>query len=276
MRYGLFLPNFGPFGDARCLAELAARAEAAGWDGFFIWDHMLFSPTHAYPMVDPWVALTAVATATERIRLGAMLTPLSRRRPWKVARETVSLDHLSRGRLVFGAALGYPPDADFQFFGEVSSVRERARMLDEGLDLLTRLWSGTEVRYEGEHYRVGPVTFLPTPVQRPRIPVWVAGWWPNKLPYQRAARWDGVVPEMADWTLPRVADVAAMTSYISEYRQSPDPFDVVMNGHDCWGHQPEMADYAQAGLTWWLERVDPERAFSQHEAGALIDKGPPR
>jgi alkanesulfonate monooxygenase SsuD/methylene tetrahydromethanopterin reductase-like flavin-dependent oxidoreductase (luciferase family) len=276
MRYGCFLPNFGPFGDARCLADLAARAEAAGWDGFFIWDHMVFSPTETYPIVDPWVALAAVATNTERVRLGAMLTPLSRRRPWKVARETVSLDHLSRGRLVFGAGLGYPPDADFEFFGEVSSTRERARMLDEGLEVLTRLWSGTEVRYEGEHYKVGPVTFLPTPVQKPRIPVWVAGWWPHKLPYQRAARWDGVVPEMADWTLPKVADVAAMTSYIAQYRQSQDPFDVAMNGHDCWGHEPEMADYAQAGLTWWLERVDPERAFSVREAGALIDKGPPR
>jgi alkanesulfonate monooxygenase SsuD/methylene tetrahydromethanopterin reductase-like flavin-dependent oxidoreductase (luciferase family) len=276
MRYGFFLPNFGPFGDARCLAELAARAEAAGWDGFFIWDHMLFSTSDSYPVADPWVALAAAATATERVRLGALMTPLSRRRPWKVARETVSLDHLSRGRLVFGASLGFPPDADFQLFGEVWPARDRARLLDEGLEVLTRLWSGQEVRYEGEHYRIGPVTFQPPPVQRPRIPVWVAGWWPNKRPFQRAARWDGVVPERADWNLPTVSDVAALTSYIATHRESPDPFDVVVNGHDCWAHQPEMADYAGAGLTWWLERVDPERAFSEREAGALIDQGPPR
>jgi alkanesulfonate monooxygenase SsuD/methylene tetrahydromethanopterin reductase-like flavin-dependent oxidoreductase (luciferase family) len=276
MRYGFFLPNFGPFGDARCLAEFAARAEAAGWDGFFIWDHILFSTSDIYPVADPWVALAAAATATERVRLGALMTPLSRRRPWKVARETVSLDHLSRGRLVFGASLGFPPDADFQLFGEVWSARERARLLDEGLEVLTRLWSGQEVRYDGEHYQIGPVTFQPPPVQHPRIPVWVAGWWPNKRPFQRAARWDGVVPERADWNLPTVSDVAALTSYIATYRESPDPFDVVVNGHDCWAHQPDMADYAEAGLTWWLERVDPERAFSEREAGTLIDQGPPR
>jgi alkanesulfonate monooxygenase SsuD/methylene tetrahydromethanopterin reductase-like flavin-dependent oxidoreductase (luciferase family) len=276
MRYGFFLPNFGPFGDARCLAELAARAEAAGWDGFFIWDHILFSTSDSYPVADPWVALAAAATATERVRLGALMTPLSRRRPWKVARETASLDHLSRGRLVFGASLGFPPDADFQLFGEVWPARERARLLDEGLEVLTRLWSGQEVRFEGEHYQIGPVTFLPPPVQRPRIPVWVAGWWPNKRPFQRAARWDGVVPERADWKLPTVSDVAALTSYVATHRESSDPFDVVVNGHDCWAHQPEMADYAEAGLTWWLERVDPERAFSERQAGALIDQGPPR
>jgi alkanesulfonate monooxygenase SsuD/methylene tetrahydromethanopterin reductase-like flavin-dependent oxidoreductase (luciferase family) len=276
MRYGLFLPNFGPFGDARCMAELAARAEAAGWDGFFIWDHILFSVSDNYPMVDPWVALAAVATATERVRLGALLTPLSRRRPWKVARETVSLDHLSRGRLVFGASLGYPPDADFQLFGEIWQARERARMLDEGLEVLTRLWSGQEVRFDGERYQIGPVTFRPPSLQQPRIPVWVAGWWPHKRPYRRAARWDGVVPERADWKLPTVSDVAALTSYIATYRQSSDPFDVVVNGHDCWGHEPEMPDYVEAGLTWWLERIDPDRAFSEREACALIDQGPPR
>jgi alkanesulfonate monooxygenase SsuD/methylene tetrahydromethanopterin reductase-like flavin-dependent oxidoreductase (luciferase family) len=275
MRYGLYLPNFGPFGDARCLAELAARAEAAGWDGFFIWDHIVFSTSDIYAVADPWVALAAAATATGRIRLGILMTPLSRRRPWKVARETVTLDRLSGGRLVFGAGLGDPPD-DFGPFGEVWSARERAGLLDESLELMSRLWTGQEVLHEGEHYRVGPVTFQPTPVQRPRIPVWVAGWWPRKLPFKRAARWDGVVPEMADGSLPKVSDVAALSGYIARYRESQDPFDVVISGHDCWAHQPEFEDYALAGLTWWLERADTERAFSEREARALIDRGPPR
>src|SRR4029077_16581943 len=124
MKYGFFMPNFGPFGDARCLADLAGRAEAAGWDGFFVWDHMLFSPTQVYDVADPWVALAAVAMTTERIRLGAVLTPLARRRPWKVARETVTLDHLSGGRLIFAAGLGFPPDAEFQLFGEVWQDRD--------------------------------------------------------------------------------------------------------------------------------------------------------
>jgi hypothetical protein len=276
MKYGFFLPNFGPFGDPGCIADLAARAEAAGWDGFFIWDHILFTTAQNYPMTDPWMALAAAATRTERVRLGALLTPLSRRRPWKVARETVSLDRLSGGRLVFGAALGFPPDAEFQLFGEVWPDRARARMLDEGLDLLTRLWTGEQVIFEGQDYQVGPVTFLPVPVQQPRIPVWIAGWWPNKPPFRRAARWDGVVPEMSDGSLPGVADVAALTSYVMEHRTVDGPFDVVVNGHDCWSHEREMPDYVEAGLTWWLERVDPDRAFSVPEATALIDQGPPR
>ncbi len=276
MKYGFFLPNFGPFGDARCLADLAGRAEAAGWDGFFTWDHILFSATQVYNMADPWVALAAAAMTTERIRLGAFMTPLSRRRPWKVARETVTLDHLSGGRLIFGAALGFPPDAEFQLFGEVWQDRDRARMLDAGLDVLTGLWSGEEVRFSGEDYQVGPVTFRPRPVQEPRIPVWVAGWWPNKPPFRRAARWDGVVPEMADGSLPGVADVADITAYIERYREPGRPLDVVVDGHDCWSHRHEMAAYAEAGLTWWLERIDPDRGFSVAEATALIDQGPPR
>jgi len=276
MKYGFFLPNFGPFGDPRCLADLAGRAEAAGWDGFFVWDHVLFSATDSYAVADPWIALAAAAMQTDRIRLGALMTPLSRRRPWKVARETVTLDHLTRGRLTFGAALGYPPDADFRLFGEVWQDRERARLLDAGLDLLTRLWAGQEVQFTSEDYQVGPVTFQPVPVQRPRIPVWVAGWWPHKAPFRRAAKWDGVVPEMADGSLPGVADVADLTSYVMQHRGPGKSLDVVVNGHDCWSHRDEMPTYAEAGLTWWLERVDPSRAFSVPQATALIDRGPPR
>jgi alkanesulfonate monooxygenase SsuD/methylene tetrahydromethanopterin reductase-like flavin-dependent oxidoreductase (luciferase family) len=275
MKYGFFMPNFGPFGDARCVGDLAGRAEAAGWDGFFVWDHMLFSPTQVYDIADPWVALAAAAMTTERIRLGAVLTPLARRRPWKVARETVTLDHLSGGRLIFAAGLGFPPDAEFQLFGEVWQDRDRARMLDAGLQVLTGLWSGEEFQFSGEDYQVGPVTFRPRPVQQPRIPVWVGGWWPNKPPYRRAAKWDGLTAEMADGSLPRVTDVAEMTAYIAQFRDPRMPLDVAINGHDSWSRQHEMAAYAEAGLTWFLERVDPDRAFSVAEATALIDKGPP-
>ncbi len=275
MRYGVFVPNFGPFGDPGLIGELAARAETAGWDGFFIWDHILFSATDRYPVVDPWVALAAAAVATSRVRLGALMTPLSRRRPWQVARQSVSLDQLSGGRLVFGAGLGYPPDAEFALFGEEYSDRGRARRLDEGLDLLSGLWSGEQVTFTGQEYRVGPVTFLPTPVQKPRIPVWVAGWWPNKAPLRRAARWDGVVPELVGGGLPTVPALAELTAYVTKWRESDRPFDVVLNGPDCWGRQDVMPGYAEAGLTWWLERIAPDRAFSAAEAIALIDRQPP-
>lgn len=275
MRYGVFVPNFGPFGDPGLIGELAARAETAGWDGFFIWDHILFSATDRYPVVDPWVALAAAAVATSRVRLGALMTPLSRRRPWQVARQSVSLDQLSGGRLVFGAGLGYPPDAEFALFGEEYSDRGRARRLDEALELLSGLWSGEQVTFTGQEYRVGPVTFLPTPVQKPRIPVWVAGWWPNKAPLRRAARWDGVVPELVGGGLPTVPALAELTAYVTKWRESDRPFDVVLNGPDCWGRQDVMPGYAEAGLTWWLERIAPDRAFSAAEAIALIDRQPP-
>jgi alkanesulfonate monooxygenase SsuD/methylene tetrahydromethanopterin reductase-like flavin-dependent oxidoreductase (luciferase family) len=275
VRYGVFVPNFGPFGDPGLIGELAARTEMAGWDGFFIWDHILFSATDRYPVVDPWVALAAAAVATSKVRLGALMTPLSRRRPWQVARQTVSLDHLSGGRLVFGAGLGYPPEAEFALFGEEYSDRGRARRLDEALELLSGLWSGEQVTFTGQEYRVGPVTFLPTPVQKPRIPVWVAGWWPNKAPLRRAARWDGVVPELVGGGVPSVTDLAELTAYVTKRRESDRPFDVVLNGPDCWGRQDVMPGYADAGLTWWLERIAPDRAFSAAEAIALIDRHPP-
>ncbi len=193
MKFALDLPNLGPFGDARVLADLAQRAESAGWDGFFIWDHV-FWRGWAWPHVDPWVALAAVALSTERIRLGTMVTPIPRRRPQKLARETVSIDHLSGGRLILGVGSGGSV-TEFDNMGETEIPRERGARLDEGLEILTRLWSGQPVDYVGEHLKVTGATFLPVPVQLPRIPIWVAGNWPHKKPMRRAARYDGVFPQ---------------------------------------------------------------------------------
>ena len=121
MRYGVYVPNFGPYGDARVLADLAYEAEEAGWDGFFLWDQVsktTLAPTFD-PMVDLWIALAAIALRTRTIRLGPLVTPLPRRRPWMVARETVSLDHLSAGRLIFGVGSG-GGYFDFEALGEAS------------------------------------------------------------------------------------------------------------------------------------------------------------
>ena len=180
MQYGINLPPFGDFGDPRALAELAHEAEQAGWDGFFIWDHIIFDPSF-HPMVDPCVGLAAVALSTSRIRIGTMLTPLPRRRPWKLARETVSLDRLSNGRLILGVGIGDPVQWDYGFFGEETDARVRAQHLDEGLDIVAGLWSGERFSYQGQHYQLQEMIFLPKPVQ-PRIPIWVGGNWPNKPP----------------------------------------------------------------------------------------------
>jgi alkanesulfonate monooxygenase SsuD/methylene tetrahydromethanopterin reductase-like flavin-dependent oxidoreductase (luciferase family) len=185
MQYALDLPPFGELADARALAALAHEAEDAGWDGFFIWDHIQTEPS--MPVADPWVALSALAMTTERIRLGALVTPLPRRRPWKLARETVTLDRLSNGRLILGVGIGSDHwHHELSTFGEPVDDQTRAAMLDEGLEVLTGLWSGEPFSHQGQHYTVQSARFLPMPVQSPRIPIWVAGIWPRKAPLRRA------------------------------------------------------------------------------------------
>ncbi|TME39620.1 MAG: LLM class flavin-dependent oxidoreductase [Chloroflexi bacterium] len=271
MRYGLTVPNFGDCFDPRLLAEMAHEAEDAGWDGFFIWDHVQFMPT---PTVDPWVALTAIALATRRIRLGPMVTPVPRRRPVKLARETVSLDYISDGRLVLGVGIGLGP-WEWDYMGEQTDVRVRGEMLDEALDLLVRFWTGEPVLHEGHHYRfrgdfgpgrpeVNPTPLLPPPRQTPRIPIWVAGTWPRKPPFRRAARWDGVVPLGEDRGAgPRMTpeEVRDMLAYIRSHRTHDTDFDVVIGGHtgglDRDADRATVEPYISAGATWWLEDVSP-------------------
>jgi alkanesulfonate monooxygenase SsuD/methylene tetrahydromethanopterin reductase-like flavin-dependent oxidoreductase (luciferase family) len=261
MHFGISIPAFADFSNPRDLAELAYEAEAAGWDGFFIWDAMFFDPTF-HPMADPWVALAAVAARTERMRIGTLITPIARRRPWKLARETVSVDQLSNGRLILGVGLGDPVQWDFGFFGEVTDPKTRARRLDEGLELLTGLWTGQPFQYEGQQFNVKEVIFRPTPVQSPRIPIWVGGWWPHKTPLRRAARWDGVCPIKGDGSI-TPDEWRELLAYIQSHRTSTLPFDAVHSGATDGNDLPQAAEivkpYADAGVTWWIEPVDPWR-----------------
>jgi alkanesulfonate monooxygenase SsuD/methylene tetrahydromethanopterin reductase-like flavin-dependent oxidoreductase (luciferase family) len=276
MRFGVFLPNFGPFGEPGAVLELAASAEENGWDGVFLWDHISFAVGSDAPMLDPWIALAAVAASTSRISLGAMVTPLARRRPWKVARETATLDRLSGGRLIFGAGLGSPSDAEFGSFGEDPDDRVRAGKLDEGLAILDGLWSGSQFSFTGEHFDVQAVTFRPRPVQKPRIPVWCAGWWPNRAPFRRAARWDGVIPERIGGETLSPEQVAEIARFIADQRESDEPFDIAVNGYSEGPQDVGLMDrYAKAGTTWWLERIDPSRLFSLEGARARVLARPP-
>ena len=185
MKYGFVLP----MGDARQVADLAQAAEKAGWDGIFVWE-----PVWG---IDAWVCLTAAAMRTTRIRLGTMLTPLSRMRPWKLASETMTLDLLSDGRVILAVGLG-AVDTGFVEFGEETERKKRAELLDEGLEILTGLWKGQPFQFAGQHYQVKPVEFMPPPppVQQPRIPIWVVGAWPSKKSMARALRWDGLLPNV--------------------------------------------------------------------------------
>lgn len=281
MHYGIEMPNFGTFSDPSLLVEMAQEAEQAGWDGFFIWDHISLG-LHPVPMADPWIALTAVAVKTERIRLGPMVTPLPRRRPWKVAREAVSLDHLSGGRLILGigAGAGYAWDQ----LGEAADPKERAAMLDEGLEVLMGLWKGEPFSYNGIYYQVKETVFVPSPLQSPRIPIWIAGVWPKKPPFRRAAHWDGVIPTGGSYSIALTPEtVRDISSYLNATRLSERPFEVVIRGQRTTGenvaHEKALlAAYEAAGGTWWFENVlfGSEPNWSAEAAHERIRKGPPK
>jgi alkanesulfonate monooxygenase SsuD/methylene tetrahydromethanopterin reductase-like flavin-dependent oxidoreductase (luciferase family) len=260
---GIAVPNFGD--EPAALIDLGVAAEEAGFDGFFLWDHIVFANSgDGPPIIDPWTALAVVASRTSRIKLGTMITPVPRRRPWQLARQTASLDRLSGGRLILGVGIGSPAYGDFGIFHEPSADRVRADMLDEGLDVLNGLWSGERFSYAGQHYTVDPVRFTPAPVQRPRVPVWVGGVLPAIRPIARAARWDGVVPirfAQRSLTRPSAADIAGVRDRITASRGSAAGFDVVV-----WAEvAPEptavpalAAPYRAAGATWWIETAKPE------------------
>ncbi len=246
---GIFVAPFDELVEPRLLAELAGLSESRGWDGFYLWDHIVYrAPVQA--VADPWVALAAVACATERLRIGPMVTPLSRRRVHKLARETLTLDHLSRGRLTLGVGLGSSNNGELEPFGEVADARERALLLDQGLDRLRAFWGGE---------------FKPPPVQQPRIPVWVAARWPNRRPVRRAARWDGLfVIE-----LPGPEALAELASEIAELRAGEaGSFDLVVEiapGEDA-------SPWERAGATWVLTGFG--LAPLERDVRAAIEAGP--
>lgn len=267
MKHGLFVPPFDDLADPRVVAGLAASAEEHGWDGFFVWDHIAYrAPVVA--IADPWVALSAIAVATERMRIGALVTPLARRRPVVVARQTTSLDQLSNGRVVVGVGLGSDNSREFSATGEEAEDRTRAGQLDEALDVLAAAWSGNQVNHRGTHYVVDGLTFAPTPIQRPHPPVWVAVRGTNAAPLRRAARWQGVFPiELRD-----PDHLAEIVGTVSSLRADPDsPYDVVAGG-------PPGADprpWAAAGATWWQVALKITDTALDH-VRAVISDGPPR
>ena len=267
MRYGLGLANIGSYADPRVTVELARAAEASGWEGLFVWDHLAF--VWGPPAADPWVTLTAVAAATSSIRIGTAVTPVARRRPQILAHQVATLDVLSGGRVVFGAGLG-GSESEFGRFGEPVDARVRAAMLDEGLDLLRRLWAGEEVRHRGAHYVVDGVTLAPTPVQK-RVPIWIGGNRPASL--RRAARWDGWLADSADPTGMTVSpdDVRVGLETIRAARTAAEPFEVGVLGRS---DRSEPVSYEEAGATWWVENVH-DRRGSLDEMRALIEAGPP-
>jgi len=275
MRPAILAPTIHEYAEPQVLVDLARAAEQAGWEGFFVWDHLVLDPAGQIPITDATVALSAIAAVTERLVIGPMVTPISRRRPWKVAKELAALDRLSNGRLRFGVGLGAVDD-EFANFGEEPDKKTLARKTDEGLALIERLLTGEQVDYESAHYHVTRARLLPRPVQS-RIPVWVAAMLPFKGGQRRAARWDGILPQK----LPkRLADGSGDTTgldwyefclepvelkdviaFVRDARNSDHPFEVVAYGTtygiDTDSARQKLLAYRQAGATWWCEWLNP-------------------
>ena len=244
----------GAFADPLVHLRLAREADQAGWDGYFVWDVLLGEPGEFQPVLDPWVILSAVAIVTERVRLGAFMTPMPQRRPWILARQAASVDQLSAGRLIFGTGLGFRPD-EFDLFGEESAASTRAAKLDEGLALIDRFWGGEAVHHHGSQFTVGGARLLPRPRQRPRIPIWTAAGWPRRAPVRRAARWDGLYlmtenQQTGEYLSP--SEVAEAATLVAAHRVSTEPFYSALNG--AWPSGKDASDglaaYERAGATW--------------------------
>ena len=262
MRFGIILTSGGP-------------REAAGWDGVFTWDGIHVGDS--MEVHDPWVLMSAFAMATERVRIGAMIQPLARRRPWKVAREAVTLDRVSHGRFVLCVGLGAADDAGFGRVGEPTDRRTRAERLDEMLAILTGLWSGEPFGFEGRHFRFEPMRFVPTPVQRPRIPIWVVGAWPAERSMARVARYDGLLPNVLGGGVYDPPLIDEMRDWLAQRRESMDGFYIVLEGPLDPGEEDDiLRAFADAGATWWIHsewEAPPEATRRRIEAGPPHPRG---
>lgn len=282
MRYAVNLPVIGEYADPRALVMLAQDAERAGWDAVFVWDSLVFDVQTRPPVSDPWIVLAAIAAKTERVKIGTMIAQLARRRPWKVAREVVTLDHLSAGRMILGVGLGFSGGAEFEQFGEDGDARVRADKLDECLTIVHGLCTGEPFAFTGEHYRVRETTFLPRPVQG-QVPVWVAGYWPNKRPFRRAARWQGAAPVEIDIRDDGFSILASspqsartMIEYITRHRTGDGPYDVIVSRtlpSDPGERTELISAYESVGVTWILRDMLPWETSLQAAVG-IIRAGP--
>jgi alkanesulfonate monooxygenase SsuD/methylene tetrahydromethanopterin reductase-like flavin-dependent oxidoreductase (luciferase family) len=266
VRYALFLPIFDELAEPAAVARLAATAEEAGWDGVFVWDHVAYSaPVEA--IADPWITLAAIACATERVRLGPMITPLPRRRPVQVAREVATLDRLCAGRVTLGVGIGDDGAGELSGTGEQLDPRIRGQLLDEGLQVLAAAWSGERVHHRSTHYVLDGLALRPMPVQRPHPPVWVAARYGNPAPLRRAARHDGVFPIGLD-DADQLREVRTAIDAVRD--PGAGAFDVAVGGRP--GDDPRP--YEAAGATWWMVSFSPYDV-SVRAVDAVARGGPP-
>jgi len=274
MRYGFVMST----GSAREFADAAVLAERSGWDAIFTFEVVWGQ--------DAWVTLAAAAMRTERIRLGTMLTPLPRIRPWDLAGRVATVDDLSGGRVQLAVGLGALHENWLAFEAD-EGRRVRAEKLDEGLAVYDGLMRGQPFSFSGKHYQVSPTTLMtpPPPVQTPRVPVWVVGGHPSAKSLGRAAQWDGLIPQIVgngpdDRITPdQLADVVAGVRDLREGAGLPwDGYDIVVEGKTTptTDDATHVSRFAAAGATWWIES---DWSVGENGLGLLrkrIAAGPPR
>ena len=270
VRYGLSVPNFA---EPSRLVELAVACEAAGWDGFFLWDHIVVDRSSPPPICEPWTTLGAAAVMTTRVRLGTLITPVPRRRPWVLARQVCTVDHLSGGRAVLGVGLGVPAQEEYAALGEPADPKRHGAILDEALTVIDALWSGEAVDHDGVHFKIDGVCFRPRPLQQPRIPIWCAASLPSRAGVRRGARWDGVAPMYSAPGEMRPVTPEEVASVVTELqdRGRAEGSEVVV-----WTIAPTedlRLSYAQAGATWLIEGPAPGPDWLD-DAAAIADAGP--
>jgi alkanesulfonate monooxygenase SsuD/methylene tetrahydromethanopterin reductase-like flavin-dependent oxidoreductase (luciferase family) len=279
LRYGV---SMGAIHPPRTMIELATLAEASGWDGIFLEDYIVYQAEVGTPTYDPWVVLAAIAVATSHLRLGTLVTPLPRRRPWKLASETVTLDHLAEGRLILGVGAGDAREPGYSAVGEPATPKERAARLDESLDILSRLWTGEPVSYQGQHYRVEDLQMTPVPFQQPRIPIWVGGDWLVNGVRRRVTRWDGCcvykgTPGSGEDQPMTADDVREIVSLVERERGTAEGFDICIGGtergDDLDKERDRIRSLTDAGATWWQEWIAPGDV---ERTRAAIARGPLR
>ncbi len=277
MEFGLDVPTTAAYADPLVLAQMAKEAEETGWDGFFVWDVLFGSNELEVPVIDPWIALTAIVLNTSRIKIGLMVGPLARHRPWLVARRLANLDQLSRGRTICTVGIGYL-EREFAAFGEDDNPSARAGKLEEALEIMAGLWSHERFSYSGKYYSLNNVTLSPKPVQSPRIPLWVAGGWPHRAPFRRAARWDGACIKSRNQDTRRplsLADFRACVEYVQVHRTGQGPFAIVASGETPASRRKGtevVLPFQKAGASWWVEEG---LGWSLEEFRTRIRAGPP-
>jgi alkanesulfonate monooxygenase SsuD/methylene tetrahydromethanopterin reductase-like flavin-dependent oxidoreductase (luciferase family) len=273
LHFAIEIVPFGEFADPRLFARLARAAEESGWEGLFVWDHLAY--VFGFAGMDPWIALSAAAVVTQKIKLGVDVSPLPRYRPHVLAQTMTTLDHLSQGRVVLGAGLGGSLE-EFSAFGEPAEPRQRGLMLDEGLQVLDGLLRGETLDHHGQFYTVKGVTLTPLPVQQPRPPFWIGG--DSRAALRRAARWDGwVIPanDMEGKMVLSPDDLAAKVEFILQHRAHAEPLEVAIGGCSRVDENGLPLSYAEVGATWWLETLFGLRG-TPAEMLRRVEAGPPR